>query len=382
MIYLIPLILILIGCFQYDRPSRKKNQGVWLWCVILVCLVMIIGFRYKVGGDTYNYMTYFEWSPTLANWEPFDASGFEPGFSLITSAIKTYFDDIYVYQTIISFIFTVLLMRFIRLNTPYKFLGMMLVFFSMYLYFATEIIRESLAVVGGLTIYPLVEKKKYILYGLLVILLSSFHASALIFLIFPLAKNMRFNETYIVILIAFLIFSFALFPLLEYLSHYYIFKKLLRYVDQINVGYAWKGFRFIYFCLLPLCVLYVNKNRFKVQIKYEGIICLQILFGIGLWIIPIIFQRLINYTIIFYLVSLSQIAGTVLRSKEYENYYGKIKCNMRRQTVTTLLVLTLLAHSSYYIHLGFYERYIPYHSIFDPIEVPERSKFVAGGDNT
>ena len=92
MIYLLPLFLIIIGFKVYDRPYFQKN-GIALWFFVFISLVLIIGLRYKVGGDTYNYMNYFAWSPELTYWEPFDASGFEPGFSLLTSAIKTISND-------------------------------------------------------------------------------------------------------------------------------------------------------------------------------------------------------------------------------------------------------------------------------------------------
>ena len=145
MIYLLPLFLLIIGFKVYDRPYTQK-KGIGLWIFVLICLVLIIGLRYKVGGDTYNYMNYFGLSPELNYWEPFDTFGFEPGFSLLTSAIKTISDNLYVYQTIIAFLLTFMLMIFIRRNTPYKFLALLLIYISMFLYFSTEVIRESLAI--------------------------------------------------------------------------------------------------------------------------------------------------------------------------------------------------------------------------------------------
>ena len=37
------------------RPLRV--DGVWI--LILLTLTMVIGFRYEVGGDWINYLTYF-----------------------------------------------------------------------------------------------------------------------------------------------------------------------------------------------------------------------------------------------------------------------------------------------------------------------------------
>ena len=100
---------MIIGYSKYDFPKRKTKDFV-LWGLLYFVLVSIIGLRYKVGGDTYNYMAYFEYAPELSFWTPIDVSGFEPGFTLFSSLIKTYFDDIYVYQSIISAIMTFFLL--------------------------------------------------------------------------------------------------------------------------------------------------------------------------------------------------------------------------------------------------------------------------------
>lgn len=379
MIYTIPLILLVIGFLSYDnnKPSKRAN---FLWGFIYIFLVLMIGLRYKVGGDTYNYMTYFSWAPELKYWEPFDLSGFEPGFSLLTSAIKTLTDDIYVYQTIISASATFMLMHFIRKHTPYRFLGMLLVFVSMYLYFSTEVIRESLAIGGLLMSYDLALKRKYLPYYAICLLLVTLHSSAVIGFLLPFFRYLKLDKKFLLWVICTIIVGFALSSFMGWLAQYYIFSKLLRYNTQLHVGYGWIGFRFIYFALLPYLTLRLNKKYFHIPLEYEHLICLQILMGISLWFVPIVFQRLINYTIIFYLVSLAHIIGTSLRDREYLTAYTLGGVRMRGQLAKILLVLTICAHSTYYIHLHFHERYIPYHSIFDPIEEPMREKYVAGQD--
>lgn len=379
MIYLLPLFLLIIGFKVYDRPYTQK-KGIALWIFIFVCLVLIIGLRYKVGGDTYNYMNYFGLSPELTYWEPFDTSGFEPGFSLLTSTIKTISGDLYVYQTIIAFLQTSMLMIFIRRNTPYKFLALLLIYISMFLYFTTEVIRESLAVGGLLLIYPLLERKKYISYYIVSLLLLTMHSSAVLCFFLPFIRNLRLNRKFIIYVFLFIVFGFGMAAVMQRLGSFFIFQKLLRYFEYSNVGYAWSGFRFIYFSLLPLLFLYLSKKRLRIEVKYENIICFQILMGIGLWFVPIVFQRLINYTIVFYLVSFAQVAGTCMRDVLYRRVISASAYKSRCQLVSMLLFCTILAHSSYYIHLNFYERYIPYHSVIDPVDVPEREKYVAGQD--
>ena len=188
---------MIIGFKVYDRPYAQR-KGMTLWLFVFILLVLIIGLRYKVGGDTYNYMNYFAWSPELVYWEPFDVSGFDPGFSLLTSTIKTLTDNLYVYQTIIAFLQTCMLMVFIKRNTPYKFLALLLLYISMYLYFSTEVIRETLAIGGLLLAYPLLERKKYVSYYIVSLLLLTLHSSAVLCLFLPLIRSLRLNRKFII----------------------------------------------------------------------------------------------------------------------------------------------------------------------------------------
>lgn len=378
MIYTIPILLCVLGMLVYDAPA-KKTKGWTLWILLFLTLVSIFGLRYKVGGDTYNYMHFFSLSPDIYDWQPISISQFEPGFTYFSAIIKTFTDDIYVYQTILTFMMTSMLMWFVAKNTEYKFMAMLVIFISMYIYFSTEIIRESLALSFFLVSYHFWEKKKIIIFILIVLLLSTLHISALFCLVLPLANKMRLNFKFFIMLFAFILGSIALFPIIKMLSEYYIFEKLLRYDEHLYVGYAWVGFRFIYFSVLPLYCLNFFHKRFGIPCKYEGIILLQIILGVGLWIIPVIFQRLINYTIIFYLVSLAEMLGTVLRDSKWSLSHRN-SISFQKAIARTMLVLTILAHSSFYIHLGFWERYIPYHSVFDPINEPGREKFVAGNN--
>lgn len=377
MIYLLPLFLMIIGFKIYDRPYAQKN-GTFLWLIVFIVLVLIIGLRYKVGADTYNYINYFLWAPEISYWKPFDLSGFEPGFSLLTSVLKSLSDNLYVYQTILSFLQTLMLMYFVKRSTPYKFLALLLIFISMYLYFSTEVVREFLSIGGLMLAYPLLEKRRYILYYIVCLFLMTLHSSAVICMFLPFVRNLKFNKVFILYIFLFAFLGFSIAVIMQKLSSFFIFQKLLRYLDQGYVGYAWCALRFIYFSLLPMLTLYMAKNKLKIDVKYENLICLQILMGVGLWFVPIVFQRLINYTIIFYFVSLAHVIGTCLRNPQYRSSISAYSRRCRTQMVSILLFFTILAHGSYYIHLNFYKIFIPYHSIFDPIDEPVREQFVPG----
>lgn len=56
MIYIIPLFITLLCAIAYEfRHSVSHTGNVW-WMILLVMWTVIMGIRYEVGGDTYNYM--------------------------------------------------------------------------------------------------------------------------------------------------------------------------------------------------------------------------------------------------------------------------------------------------------------------------------------
>lgn len=366
MIYIIPVIILFIGIINCDFNQRK---GRVLWFVVYAVMSLLIGLRYKVGGDTYNYNNFFENSSDIYSWTPINLALFEPGFSYLTSIVKTYSESIYVYQIVIILIFNYLLFRFIRRNTEFKFSALLLIYITIYIYFGTEILRESISVGILLNAYDLIKEKRWLIYTALVVLATSFHSSGLIGIIFPFVAKLKFKYflSYFIIWGLILIFIQAI---MTYLSGFEILAKITRYSTHQYVGYLWSSFRLIYFGIIPLIFLSFFKKR-NITIEFEGIICFQILLSIGLFIVPIIFQRLINYTILFYLVALvNQTIPSIVR---------RIKLNKKTlvsQFSIFILIITILAHSSYYIHLDFYKRWYPYHSILDPVEESSRLKYV------
>jgi hypothetical protein len=371
MVYLIPLALGYIG---YNSFDGKRDKSM-LWYVIFLYLTLLIGLRYKVGGDTYNYMAFYEYCPNIKAWSLISSTMFEPGFTFLSACIKSFTDNIYVFQTIIIILFNILLFTFIKKHTQYKYLCFLFVYIANYMYFATEILRESLAVGIFIHAYSEYLNGHRFKYYTMITLAMLFHFGAAFCYLIPLFSRLKFNSN-LLVLVFFAFFGlFLIHPILNSLSHIYIFSKILRYSEHGYVGYLWVMLRILYFAILPSIILYICKFKYNIKFKYESLICLQILLSLGLFFVPILFQRLINYTIIPYLVALSEGLGILLTKKQNISLYAK---KARAIMASFFVILTIAFHSTYYVHLDFYQCWYPYHSMFDPVEVYSRSRFIAG----
>ena len=148
MIYLIPIFLTILGAslFELKNNERYKILKNFIWLMIWSSLVLIIGLRFKVGGDTINYMGDYEWRPKLSDWELNILDPYQPGYTILCSIGKTISDEFYVFQIIHAIIINSLLIIFLQKSSKYPFSSLLAIFLCCYLYFSTEILREVIAV--------------------------------------------------------------------------------------------------------------------------------------------------------------------------------------------------------------------------------------------
>lgn len=86
--YTIVIILVIAGFNFVDDKKTQRNKKYWI-ALTWLSLTLLIGLRFKVGGDTLSYMGDYGWRKGLADWE-FDLTDkFQPGYTLLCSIGKS-----------------------------------------------------------------------------------------------------------------------------------------------------------------------------------------------------------------------------------------------------------------------------------------------------
>ena len=101
MIYLLVFILLLIPVVRYDWMAKTGGENVWYYLNLIV-LILLVGLRYRVGGDTLVYMSmYNEW-PAMDELKYFDFEEaiYNPLWYIYTSVAKSISDEFWVLQII------------------------------------------------------------------------------------------------------------------------------------------------------------------------------------------------------------------------------------------------------------------------------------------
>lgn len=164
----------------FDRKERAMT----------FCLIVVVGFFCGLrtwGNDTITYIHMYEQSlpfdELMANFNVEFAHG--PGFYLLTSLIKTLgFTQqdhlmFYSFATVIPY---VLFVRRYSVNTVF---GVFLMLTTGFYTFAMAAIKQTMATAICLCAIPFALDKKWIRFGLTVVLGSLFHPYALVYLIVP-----------------------------------------------------------------------------------------------------------------------------------------------------------------------------------------------------
>lgn len=242
MIYFLYLLFISILAINYNKIKNIK----FLKFFVFFFLFLIIGFRYRTGGDFAPYINGFDEADYLDN--PFDL------FKLIIFFSKILKLDIFGFHLITGFIFTFCLFFFLK-NFKNIYLSMVISFPILIMVYGLGSLRQGLAIVIFFSVIS--QKSKWLKFlGIFCSLL--FHLSSIVlFIIYSinLFKKKLFN---FVILILILIIIINYNQILNYIQYY-----------VMEDTYFSKGFFYRNFITFACSIFYLV-NVYKKDIKLNN----------------------------------------------------------------------------------------------------------------
>lgn len=353
MVYLIALIVALIAACLNDRLDSTIRKSI----LILLCIyvILIFGFRYKVGIDTISYMDAYRYTPSLDHF--FTAkTRYEPGFFFVCCLCRTFNFEFWTVQMIMATITNVCVFIFLNRYCRNVFIGIIFYFLILALYFNAEIMRESAAVGIFLINFRNLERKNWKRYYLISILSVLFHYSAIIIFFFPFVRWLKLNLVFYSLCIIFIVIT----PFIERMNEIIQIAAISGRIDQYVAGaqdlnFNWRLGELVHssFPAIGVIILY---RFFKIKLEFNHIILLQILFCMGAFAVPLIFSRFTNYTAMFVIVAIANL----------------LSCGLVKNWLKIFFVAFVLLTQSYSFYNN-YNRWLPYVSIFYPQDLAYRN---------
>ena len=185
----VPIWVSLAVSFSHKKSIKlndKAKRNFLLWCGLF--MFVIIAFRHKEVGsnDSQNYFNNWELLSgfTFDNLMAFmQESSFEKGYLLFVWTFSHVFPEGQFVFIISALIFTIAVCRFIYINSEDPELSFVM-FVCLGLYsFMVQGLRQALAMCLCLFAIEFCKKRKLIPFILLVLLATTFHTSAIVFLV-------------------------------------------------------------------------------------------------------------------------------------------------------------------------------------------------------
>ncbi len=330
-----------------------------LKCCIIVCaLTLLAAFRWEIGTDYLTYSSiYQDEIPTIQEW----LNGCilpniqEYGFSVIEMVAKTIGLTSQSFLMILAIIDGFLLLKFIKRINFRSDYALLMFYCTFYFPLFFNVVRVGLAILIVLAYgVSQIEKGRFSRYFLIVLIATTIHYSAIIFVLLPL-----FSRKYIQInlrLIGFLILIMALQYLVE-LDRTIILSIANwlgrdRYMEYVFVGENYNIYGIAIFCSSVLIFLLmlsyvcrrvsISNDRlliFLVNGSIIGLVLQLLLIRYGATLVTRVTMPL-NVLVPFAVVMMLNQAKNILSTKDCRVLYALVI------SVSTMVLLVTLWHNS------------------------------------
>lgn len=355
----IPLYLIFIFLFVIFRLFKHDSVGRNIF-LFLCCTLLFLeaGLRHlAVGPDTPNYYDWYyeihsySWDSLLQEFNYFSAWAIprDPGFPII---MKSFAYLGFSWQQVllsISAFFFLALYRFISRNveTLSGALFALVLYISLFHIVALSGIRQEITMAVAMFSVELIEKRKPILFHLLIILFATVHISILFFLPMYILSRYISSKGQL-----FLLGSICLIPYIYTSSKYFAYVMADVLQNDYYYGYSQKEIN-------------SSANRYIILASMVSVFVLCMYRKVEFYQRPIFVVATIFMTLFVPLVSLN---GTMIRIGQYFTFFMMLflpyildRLPLREITyfvaISILITLSLLSTYEYYFY---WEEVLPF----------------------
>lgn len=381
------LLMLFVLMYHFDIKGNTANRD-YSYQISLLVLVIVSGLRFRIGGDTVNYLyNYHHLIPRL--WElsasSFDEIGYEPFFLLFMSSVKSLGVPFFVFQLLHALFVNGLIFHYIKRHSSYPFACVLLYFLWMYPMYNFEEMRASMSVAICLFANDCMVDKKIVKGFFLYAVALLFHYSTAVIVLTPLLLFLRMNLWGLV----FLLFSFYLgYFIQRNFGDYLLFFDFNDMVSEKATNYTESDVYFeqnisvkeIIIWKMPYVLFsfiafwYLRMKKISDDIQEGSLIRLQPYLLIGLvfvlFSIPMpICYRFIRFYIIYFILFFVQFLIGMVR------YRSKISISVAliRSFIFFLPMLHIISsiyldsiyESTNYSKYFCYEKYYPYSSVIE-----------------
>ena len=365
------ILILLIFLFMF-LTSRNTSSGRKSAIFSVVILILLAGFKFRVGSDALLYQDIYEQYPTIHQLDKnyVTESRWGPIFVVWFSFCHTLFHDFIYYQFIHATILLTSVYFLIRRYTELLMPAILMFSVVLYFFMTFDLYREGLAAAIYFFSVPFLEKKKYVIYYTLCLICFNIHTSSFLCFLVPIFYKLNLsNGSWKLLAICFImafILPSIIIPTVNLIPVDSVRSLAMIYLSR---GIEVEGMtlpRTIFVIVVYYFAIHKNlkyatpHNKLVLNLAYISLLIETLQKAV-----PFIF-RLNSYFSIFLRIALSVSIERILTDFKYDS--------LRKYALTLLITLVFCSPklSDYIKNQGTYNAYFPYVSIFDPHTISKR----------
>lgn len=291
-IYILSIFYILMGVFFENNDKKKKYYCIF----ITIYLTFISGFRsYQgiscVGGDTEIYANMFE-RVSLMSFDKVLNTDFDTGFFIFIKCLSMIINSPTFMFVVIAGLFMSSVSILIYKYSKKPSLSYLLLFSFYYFQFSMTGMRQTLAMATLFFSLIFLLENKRLEFIICVLLASTFHSTALIFLVVYFFKNIQLKKNYIYLCV---IFATVIFIFKGSIAGYII--NVIKYRDYYVENNS-NGFTMLFVYLVIYAFILFTQYLINNKDKINGLFIVMLTIGISFEILKLsqtIFFRIAMY---------------------------------------------------------------------------------------
>lgn len=284
-VYLLTILFLFVFSLLEDNYNLSLDVKKWMIVISYLILVFQVGLRWETGTDWNSYFEHFD---SFIGFQSILLSNFEYGYGIFEWIIKSFSSNYSVFLLIHASIYYFLIFSSFRRYTPNLYMSLMLFYtLSMGMLGSN---RQLIALAICIYAIRFVIEKKAVVFFLFILIATSFHSTAFLFVIYYfINKNIKPLEFVLILLGAVLIgktnLSLIMFSKLGDILGGYVLDKTTVYTDNAKEYLAETSLSAI--GLAKRCIFllffYSNRKYLREKIKYYNLMLNGYFFGIVMY---------------------------------------------------------------------------------------------------
>ena len=159
--------------------SRRNQYNVAPWILIGFAFTLLIGFRYQVGGDWYNYLRHYD--RVVGESLEYAMQGGDPGHKFLNWLAARWDLGVQATNIVYATVFMIGLTKFSRMQ-PYPWLAMAVATPYLITVVAMGYSRQAVAIGLFMWAVSYLDRGKFVTYIVMILIAALFHKTALLLL--------------------------------------------------------------------------------------------------------------------------------------------------------------------------------------------------------